>query len=71
MINNNHFRAKYDFDKRNCLFKTLMEKNSNYIPCIINLSQDIVKKYKMKREFIKMKEGVVKKENPPPIHCPN
>ena len=47
MIKNNHFRSKYNFDTRKGLYNSLMEKNSNYIPCVVNLSQDIILKYKM------------------------
>ena len=47
MIKNNHFRTKYDFDARKNLYNSLMEKNSNYIPCVVNMSPDIVSKYKM------------------------
>lgn len=47
VIKNNHFRARYDFDTRKSLYDTLMLKNSNYIPCVVSLSNDIVAKYKL------------------------
>jgi len=50
----NHFRAKYDFDTRKSLYDTLMLKNSNYVPCIVSLSHDIVTKYRMSSNEIRV-----------------
>ena len=46
-IKNNHFKVKYDYETRKSLYNSLMLKNSNYVPVVVNLQGDIVSKYKI------------------------